>query len=103
MPSSGGTLPGSLLGRRAELDLANSCLLAGFHKNDWTLVTDATLTVEKDSLAASTGSGRQGLGVWYPCGMEDDLLVGTGEEPSCPSRVRVAEVQRNCFLSLEGQ
>lgn len=68
------------------------------------LVTDTTLTVEKDSLAGSTGPGRQGLGVWYPCGMEDELLVRTGEEePSSPSLVRDAEVQRNCFLTLEGQ
>lgn len=71
--------------------------------NDWTFVTDTALTVAKDSLADSTGPGRQGLGVWYPCRMDDDLLVRTREEqPSSPSLVRDAEVQSNCFLTLEG-
>lgn len=57
----------------------------------------------QDSLEDSTGPGRQGLGVWYPCGMEDDLLVrARQEEPSSPSLVRDAEVQSKCFLTLEG-
>jgi len=67
------------------------------------LVTDTALTVEQDSLAVSRGPGRQGLGVWYPSGMDDDLLVRTGEEePSSSSLMMDAEVQSNCFLALEG-
>ena len=103
MLSAGGALPGSLLGHRAELDLASCCLLARFQRNDWVLVTDTALTVEQDSLAVSRGPGRQGLGVWYPSGMDDDLLVRTGEEePSSSSLMMDAEVQSNCFLALEG-
>lgn len=84
-------------------DLADCCHLTDFQRNDWTFVTDSALTVEKDSVAGSTRPGRQGLGVWYPCGMEDELLVQTGEkDPSSPSLVRDAEVRSSGFLSPEG-